>query len=178
MKQYRYSVKEVLTEAFGEEALEAMRREKPERSKEAKTIARRWQKEDEEMLGLFMDQRFLLRTEIEDDCLVYFYQEGERQCVFLLFINEQGEDPCILDPAYARELVEKWTAAGYEAKIASYGFASGWGVYVYAPVENFGQTLLVSDTHSCWPCSTKRWRRSRPPRTWGSTSASLSPRCA
>lgn len=156
MKQYRYSVKEVLTEAFGEEALEAMRREKPERSKEAKTIARRWQKEDEEMLGLFMDQRFLLRTEIEDDCLVYFYQEGERQCVFLLFINEQGEDPCILDPAYARELVEKWAAAGYEAKIASYGFASGWGVYVYAPVENFGQTLLVSDTHSCWPVFCKK----------------------
>lgn len=156
MKQYGYSVKEALLEAFGEEALEVMRREKPKQSKEAEIIARRWQKGDEEMLSAFLDQRFLLRTEIKDDCMVYFYQEGERQCVFLLFINEQGEGPCIIDTACARELVEKWAAAGYEAKIASCSVVSGCGVYVYAPVENFGQTLLVSDTHSCWPVFCKK----------------------
>lgn len=156
MKQYGYSVKEVLEESFGEEALEVMRREKAERAEGEKTVVRRWQKGDEEMLSLFLNGRFLLRTEIEDDCMVYFYQEGERQCVFLLFINEQGEGPLVIEAAYARELVEKWAAAGYEAKIASYGFASCWGVYVYAPVENFGQTLLVSDTNSCWPVFYKK----------------------
>lgn len=156
MKQYGYSVKEVLVEAFGEEALKAMRREKPERSKEEWTVAQKWQHADREILGLFMDECFLFHTEIEDDYIAYLYQKREQQCVFLLFINEQGEGPCVIDVAYARELVEKWAAAGYEAKIASCSVVSGWGLYVYAPVENSGQLLLVSDTHSCWPVFYKK----------------------
>lgn len=156
MKYYGYSVKEVLTGQFGKNAMEVMRGEKVERSEEEWTVAQKWQWADREILALFLDERFLFRTEIEDDYIAYFYQEREQQCVFLLFINEQKEGPCVIDVAYARELVEKWAAAGYEAKIASCSVVSGWELYVYAPVENFGQFLLVFDTHSCWPSFYKK----------------------
>ena len=70
MKYYSYSVIDTLREYFGADTLAAMRKKSqtslgPEHSKHLIPLS--WQYADEQIMHLFLDHKFLLRTDIEDD---------------------------------------------------------------------------------------------------------------
>lgn len=82
MKHYSYSVIDTLREYFGANTLAAMRKKSqtslgPEHSKHLIPLS--WQYADEQIMHLFLDHKFLLRTDIEDDYIAYIYQEGGQQ---------------------------------------------------------------------------------------------------
>ena len=173
MKHYSYSVKDVLVEYFGEDTLAGMRMKPqiplgPEHSKHLIPLS--WQYADEQIMHLFLDHKFLIRTVIEDDYIAYIYQEGRQQCALLLFITDEDKGPFSINIKYACELIDKWRAAGYKTKIASHSVTverygqsknfrllhhvdagSGKGSYIYTLVENNGTSLLTCDIHNCWP---------------------------
>ena len=171
MKYYSYSVIDTLSEYFGADPLAAMRKKSqtslgPEHSKHLIPLS--WQYADEQIMHLFLDHKFLLRTDIEDDYIAYIYQEGSQQCVLLLFITDEDEGPFSISTKYACDIIQKWENAGYTAKIVSHSVAverygktknfrllhhvaSGKGAYIYTLVENNGTPLLAYDIHNCWP---------------------------
>ena len=171
MKYYDYSVKDILTGYFGTNVLAAMRKKSqtslgPEHSKHLIPLS--WQYADEQIMHLFLDHKFLIRTVIEDDYIVYLYQEGSRQCALLLFITDEDKGPFSINTDYACEIIQKWENAGYKTKIVSHSVAierygqtknfrllhhsgTGKGAYIYTLVENNGTPLLVYDIHNCWP---------------------------
>lgn len=171
MKYYSYSVKKVLTEYFGADPLAVMRNKPqtslgPEHRKHLIPLS--WQYADEQILHLFLDHRFLIRTAIQDDYISYIYQEGAQQCALLLFITDEEKGPFSISVKYACEIIQKWENAGYKAKIVSHSVAveeygqtknfrllhhaaSGKGAYIYTLVENNGVPLLAYDIHNCWP---------------------------
>ncbi len=176
MKYYAYSVKEILSEYFGADTLAAMRKKSqtslgPEHSKHLIPLS--WQYADEQILHLFLDHKFLIRTIIEDDYIVYLYQEGSQQCALLLFITDEDKGPFSINMGYACEIIRKWENAGYKTKIVSHSVAverygqtknfrllhhvdPGKGAYIYTLVENNGTPLLVFDIHNCWPVYYKK----------------------
>ena len=96
MKYYSYSVKDILTEYFGADPLAVMRKKSqtslgPEHSKHLIPLS--WQYADEQIMHLFLDHKFLIRTVIEDDYIAYIYQEGSQQCALLLFITDEDKGP-------------------------------------------------------------------------------------
>ncbi len=171
MKYYSYSVKDVLTEYFGADPLTAMRKKSqtslgPEHYKHLIPLS--WQYADGQVMHLFLDHKFLIRTVIEDDYIAYIYQEGSQQCALLLFITDEDKGPFSISTNYACEIINKWQAKGYRAKIVSHSVAverygqtknfrllhhvaSGKGAHIYTLVENNGTSLLVYDIHNCWP---------------------------
>ena len=171
MKYYSYSVKGILTEYFGTDPLTAMRKKPqtslgPEHSKHLIPLS--WQYADEQIMHFFLDHKFLIGTVIEEDYIVYLYQEGYQQFALLLFITDEDKGPFFINTNYACEIIRKWESAGYKAKIASHSVAverygqtknfrllhhtgTGKGAYIYTLVENNGMPLLVYDIHSCWP---------------------------
>lgn len=171
MKHYAYSVKDVLTEYFGADTLAAMRKESqtslgPEHSKHLIPLS--WQYADAQIMHLFLDHKFLIRTAIEDDYIAYIYQEGSQKCALLLFITDEDKGPFSINTNYACEIIQKWENTGYKTKIVSHSVAverygqtknfrllhhvaSGKGAYIYKLVENKGIPLLVHDIHNCWP---------------------------
>jgi hypothetical protein len=171
MKYYSYSVKDILTEYFGADPLAVMRKKSqtslgPEHSKHLIPLS--WQYADEQIMHLFLDHKFLIRTIIEDDYIVYLYQEGSRQCALLLFITDEDKGPFSINTNYACEIIQKWENAGYKTKIVSHTVAierygqtknfrllhhsgTGKGAYIYTLAENNGTPLLVYDIHGCWP---------------------------
>jgi len=171
MKHYSYSVKDILTEYFGTDPITAMRK-KPQTSlgpKHSKhLIPLSWQYADEQIMHLFLDHKFLIRTVVEDDYIAYLYQEGNQQCALLLFITDEEKGPFSISTKYACEIIHQWEQTGYHAKIVSHTIAverygqtknfrllhhsgSGKGAYIYTLVENNGTPLLVYDIHRCWP---------------------------
>ena len=171
MKYYSYSVKDILTEYFGADPLAVMRKKSqtslgPEDSKHLIPLS--WQYADEQIMHLFLDHKFLIRTVIEEDYIVYLYQEGCQQCALLLFITDEDKGPFSINTNYAREIIQKWENAGYKTKIVSHTVAierygqtknfrllhhsgTGKGAYIYTLAENNGTPLLVYDIHGCWP---------------------------
>ena len=171
MRYYSYSVKDILTEYFGADPLAVMRKKSqtslgPEHSKHLIPLS--WQYADEQIMHLFLDHKFLIRTVIEDDYIAYIYQEGSQQCALLLFITDEDKGPFSINTNYACEIIQKWENTGYKTKIVSHSVAverygqtknfrllhhvaSGKGAYIYTLIENNGTPLLAYDIHNCWP---------------------------
>lgn len=170
MKYYPYSVKNMLTAYFGTDTLSAMRKpQKDELGSEDKKhlLPLGWQYADAEAIQLFLEEKYLLDTVIEEDYIVYLYQQGDRRCALLLFVLFEEAAPFSIDIRYAAEIVGKWEAAGYTTKILSrcigikhYGQSenfhfcahpcNGKDASVYQLIENDGRPLLVYDCHGCW----------------------------
>lgn len=171
MKYYPYSVKERLAEYFGTEPVAAMRKPRtgwfgPE--DEQNLLPLSWQYADELTVELFLGHRFLVGTSIEDDYIAYRYQQGDRQCVLLMFMLYEEEAPFTIDIGYADAIVREWVSAGYDTKNVSqciaveryrnresfrlvHHVASGLGTHMYEVVENAGKPIIVFHTHRCWP---------------------------
>lgn len=169
MKYYSYSVKAVLAQHFGKDALSAMRKPHDdvfETEDRKNLLPLSWQYADERTLHLFLDHKFLTGTSIEDDYIAYLYQQDDQQCVLLMFMLYEEKAPFSIHTRYACKIIKKWEDAGYHAKIISqcirvegYGkrfqfgqhTASGAGTYIYKLIKNGRKPMLVFDEHRCWP---------------------------
>lgn len=171
MKYYSYSVKKILTECFGEDPLAGMRSrcggvfgEEDRRN----LLPLSWQYADGQTLQLFLNEKFLTGTSIEDDYIAYMYQQGDQKCVLLMFMLYEEDAPFSIHTDYACQIMKSWEAAGYRAKIVSqcigveeyrgsrkFRFGQhctpGMGTYIYQLTENGGKMMLVLDMHNCWP---------------------------
>ena len=174
MKFYKYSVKEKLTEYFGDNIIASMR--KPHESVR-KTPADQnhlielcWQYADEHALGLCLDERFLVDTIVKDDYIVYIIQFQEKQFAYLMFMVTEDDPLFSIDVAYAKQLINEWTEQGFETLILrecidiiyyasdkSQGFHLGThsndvgrGSALYALNNINGQDILTFYQESCW----------------------------
>lgn len=119
MKHYDYSVKNVLTEYFGNNTIFEMRKphkDSFESEQHGNIIPLLWQYADKRAVEGYTDEYFLLDTSFTDDYMVYTVQRGEKKLVILMFMLIEGEEPYIYD-CYAKKLLHEWNDKGFESKI-------------------------------------------------------------
>ncbi len=115
-KYYDYSVKDLLTGYFSENAILKMRVTRDEPTKDKKTaLALAWAYADREAVHRFLSEWFLEKTVLFDDYIAYFVRRGSEKLVYLCFMQFKEKFPFDLDPAYAVELAEEWGQKGYQA---------------------------------------------------------------
>ncbi|MGN1122318.1 MAG: WG repeat-containing protein [Eubacteriales bacterium] len=173
MSFYNYSVKKLLSDYFGENAIEEMR--KPHESvyqdeESPKHILElSWQYADEQALDLFLEANYLLDTSLEDDYIAYTYQFAATKKAFIMFMVTEEEPFFHIDVNYAKRLIEEWTAKGYETKILrecigvdyygvnrTNGFhlvmhsCEGRGSACYELQTVNGEDIVVFSMHTCW----------------------------
>lgn len=164
MKPYSYSVKEILQDCFGEDAIFHMRSAPRHASVGQKTsrLEYMWRYADDVIRSCFSKGIFLTDTSIDDDYIVYnTICDGERQ-VYLLLAQEETD--ALIDVEYADSLLRHWTAMGYSAFLATIriniAFDSMCGLYRYRTVSDEfyfckvtisgNRKYLESVSHPCW----------------------------
>ena len=173
MSFYKYSVKKLLSDYFGENTIAEMR--KPHKSvfkddaSEQHILELSWQYADEQVIGLFLEANYLIDTFLEDDYIAYTYQFAETKKAFLMFMVTEDEPFFHLDVSYAKKLIEEWTGKGYKTEILRecigvdyYGInrtngfhfvthcSEGRGSASYELQTVNGEDILVFSMNTCW----------------------------
>lgn len=173
MSFYNYSVKKLLSDYFGDNAIEEMR--KPHESvfkddeSQKHILELSWQYADEQAIILFLEENYLLDTFLEDDYIAYTYQFADTKKAFIMFMVTEEEPFFHIDIGYAKSLIEEWTARGYETEILRecigvdyYGvnrtngfhlvthICEGRGSVCYKLQTVNGKDIVVFSMHTCW----------------------------
>ncbi len=117
-KAYDYSVKDLLTRHYGEDAILNMRAPHSEfGTDESFLLPLAWAKADWLAVSECRGELFLEQTVLYDDYIAYFARAGRQRLVFLCFMVFSDELPEKPNPAYAAKLVAEWTQKGRRAVI-------------------------------------------------------------
>lgn len=173
MKYYNYSVKELLTDFYGDDPIFAMRKPHDSVHKSEEDLKNllplEWQYADEKVLHLFVDSAFLTDTVLFDDYIAYIGQFKDEKIVYLMFMLTEDDPFFHIDIEYAEALLHEWSLKGYKASILrecidvdyygndhSNGFhfgthsSPGRGHALHEIKAVNGKDILVFSQHSCW----------------------------
>lgn len=172
MKYYDYSVKELLTGFYGENAIFSMRNSYGtvhESEDITNLLPIEWRYADNETREYFAGSAFLLDTVLYDDYIAYIGKFNEEKIVYLLFMLSEEGPSFDIDTEYAKSLLREWGQKGYKAAILTecvdveyYGndHSHGFRITAHQTTDHInalyelrhinGKDILVPTVHSCW----------------------------